>query len=138
MKKMINTLLMGALLSAFCIGTFAESGIISEYKKIMQKKAEAKTSPEKLKAQLEKTLTKSLQNAMFRYHNYRDYLEIVTKDFKYEKSKEDDYTYYIKFKNYIGFFSFRNDPKQYFTYPRRQKLIILPGTKPIKSKNKKK
>ena len=98
MKKVIQILLIGSLMSWFSINAFAEGGIISEYKKIMQKKGEDSKSPEVLKAQLESTLTKSLQNAMFRYHNYQDYLTIKSKDFKYEKAKEDNYTYYIKFK----------------------------------------
>ena len=114
----------------FAFTSLVHSGpIFEEYKKIEADKRLHKNSPEKLKAQLEKTLLGSLKITMLKFFDYPDYEDIGSADFAYESIGEARFTYYVKYKTFLGYFIYANDPSQYFLTPIKVKFTNKPGTK---------
>ena len=70
--------------------------------------------------------------AMLKFFDYPGYNEITISDFTYESIEEAKFTYYIKYKTFLGYFVYANDPGQYFLTPIEVKFISKPGTKLVR------
>lgn len=81
------------------------------------------------KQQLERTLTRSLRLVMLRKYQYEDYDKITSSDFEYEKSDINEYTYFVKYQDYVGYFSYSSDPQEYYTMPRDYRIYKKPQEK---------
>ena len=124
------------LFFVFVLSSLTYSGpVFEEYKKVEKEKRLRKNTPAKQKAQLKKTLLISLKAAMLKFFDYPDYDEISENDFIYELVKGDTFTYYVKYKTFLGYFIYVNDPSQYFLTPIEVRFISKPGTKLVRREN---
>lgn len=117
------------LLSLFVVSSLFAGPLRDEYYETRSKIEESGGLNDKdgRKKQLEETLTRSLRLVMLRKYQYPEYDKITAGDFEYEKSEINDYTYFIKFKEYIGYFSFSSDPAEYYSMPRDYRLYEKPS-----------
>ncbi|RME93476.1 MAG: hypothetical protein D6767_00890 [Candidatus Hydrogenedentota bacterium] len=132
MKKVTTAILLLGLISTISAGPIKD-----EYYKVENTLRNLKDTPEKRKAQLERTLVYSVRMAMKRLFNDQDWNKITIKDFQYERSDLNPHMYYIKYKTYIGYFVFPNSPEYYLVLPSEQKFLDkrkAQGQKPAKTK----
>lgn len=120
-QRIILSMGITCLITAF--SSLSAGPIKNEYYKVVDQKKNAKDTPEKRKAQLEETLVYAMRMAMHRLFNDPDASKITVKDFQYERSDLNPYMYYIKYKNYIGYFIFPNNPEYYLLIPAEQKFL---------------
>ncbi|MDH5717878.1 MAG: hypothetical protein OEZ22_09595 [Spirochaetia bacterium] len=92
---------------------------------------------DKKKNQLEQTLLVSLKRAVLNYYQDPDYENIKVSDFKYEKASDDNFTYYVQYKNYYAYFSFSISPELYLTYPLKYKIVQNDESKKSKKQEQK-
>ena len=136
MRKNLSILITA--ISLFVAFSPAFSGAIKdEFYKTMNDLKNTKTSPESRKKQLEETLLVSLQSAMFRFFLDPDANKIKTSDFTYEKSEVDANTYYIRYKDFVGYFTYSTSPELYLSLPIEQKLISKAGKTSMNNNSKK-
>ncbi len=137
MKRIVFTATLGLLASSLFAGP-----IMEEYYKLEKEIADSRKTDESQKKQLETTLLKSLQRSLARYYKYKDAEKLTASDFQYEASETDPNTFFVKFKDFTGYFSYHNDPRLYTSFPWDEKLIVKPGTEfekeelPIDNKKK--
>ncbi len=108
--------------------TFA-GPIKDEFFKTVNDIEKLEETEEARKKQIQETIELSLKRALLRYYNYREFDKIKVTDSNYEQSDMDKYTYYIKYEQFIGYFSYSNDPGKYFSYPRDERILIKPEAK---------
>ena len=97
--------------------------IEDEYFNVREQIESSSDTPKQRKEQLEETIEKSLQRALFRHYDYANWEQIKISTENYEQSRHDLFTYYVQFEDYVGFFSFKNDPELYLCYPREEKIL---------------
>gem|GEM_PF-1417506 len=118
------------IISFITAAGFAFAGPIKdEFFKTVNDIEKLEETEEARKKQLAETIELSLKRALLRYYNYRETDKIKITDSNYEQSDMDKYTYYIKFEQFIGYFSYANDPGKYFSYPRNERILIKPEAK---------
>lgn len=117
------------LLLAMGISSLAAGPLRDEYYQVRKEVNDAENSgdQEARKTQLEETLTRSLRLVMLRRYQYSDYDKIKPGDFEYEESEINKYTYFIKFKGYVGYFSFSSDPAEYYSMPKDYRMYQKPS-----------
>ncbi|AFM10830.1 hypothetical protein [Turneriella parva] len=122
MKKQ---LLMFALL---CAGAASLSAgpIRDEFFKTKDDIEKGKDTPEMRKQFLETNIQRSLRRLLVRYYGYQTPEKVKISASNYEQSEKDKLTYYFKFEEYVGFFTFSNDPEYYYAVPRDEKIITKP------------
>ena len=97
--------------------------IEDEYFKVREQIEASGDTPKQRKEQLEQTILKSLQRSLFRHYDYENWEQIKITTDNYEQSRHDLFTYYVQFEDYVGFFSFKNNPELYLCYPREEKIL---------------
>lgn len=118
----------GLLLGLFVFTASVMAGPIEdEYNKTVDDLANAENTPENRKAQLEKTLNAALVRGLVRYHTAADAKDAKISD--YEKSEADPFTIFFRYKDFIGFFRYQNDPEKYFSFPVEERIIKKPQKK---------
>ena len=124
MKNFFILLFISGLASAVYSGP-----IFEEYTQIEREKRIEKNNNIKQKNQLKKTLLSSLKLTMLKFFDYPEHEKISIADFSYETTEEAKLTYYVKYKDYLGYFVYNNDPGQYFLTPVEVKFVSKPGVK---------
>ncbi len=100
--------------------------IYDAYKKIEEKIDKEKDGAIDKKKQLEETLLKSLKSALVKSYHYADYDGIALPEMQYEIAEGIENAYYVKYKDFLAYFSYSQDPRLYYMFPLEQKVIIDP------------
>ena len=100
--------------------------IYDAYKKIEEQINKEKNGAIDKKKQLEETLLKSLKAALVKSYNYADYDGIALPEMQYEMAEGIENAYFVKYKDFLAYFSYSQDPRLYFMFPLEQKVIIDP------------
>lgn len=124
MKK--YTIIIASLLFA---GVIFAGPIKDEFFKTVHDIEKLDSTEEARKKQLQSTIELSLKRALLRYYNYPEHSKIKVTEDNYEQSDMDKFTYYIKYEQFIGYFSYSNDPAKYFSNPRDERILIKPDKK---------
>ena len=111
--------------SAFQLSSFA-GPIYDAYKKIEQQIFSMDDDPVKKSQQLRDTLLKSLKSALVKFYNYQNYEDVVASEMTYELAQETKNAYYVKYKNFFAYFTYRQDPKLYYVSALEQKIVTNP------------
>lgn len=126
---------LALLALAYFVSIPVYSGPIEdEYNRTRDEIEKLKDNPQLRKEQLEKTLTRSLQRALLRYFNYPEYDKAELKEGSYERSEIDPYTYYYKYKDFVGYFTYSVDPEKYLAVPVSEKILQKPTGKAASSR----
>ncbi len=103
--------------------------IEDEYNRTRDEIEKMRETPEMKKEQLQRTLNRSLQRALLRYYNLPDYDKAELAEGSYERSEVDPYTFYYKYKDYVGYFTYSVDPEKYLAVPVSEKILLKPSAK---------
>ncbi|MCS6983897.1 MAG: hypothetical protein NZM25_02065 [Leptospiraceae bacterium] len=114
--------------------TLLAGPIEDEYNRTRDEIEKLRDNAQLRKEQLEKTLSRSLQRALLRYFNDPDYQKAELKEGNYERSEIDPYTYYYKYKDYVGYFTYSVDPEKYLAVPIAEKILQKPTAKAASSR----
>lgn len=118
MKNIINSTLLILMPCLIWAGPIED-----EYFQVREQIEASADTPKQRKEQLEETLEKSLQRALLRHYDYANWEQIKITTDNYEQSRHDLFTYYVKYEDFVGFFSFQNNPELYLCYPREEKIL---------------
>ncbi len=118
------------VISFFILGLFSSSmagPIYEEFKKRQADIQKLRYGQSSQKRQLDYNLYISIKRALKRWFDYADSDKIKASDLTYEKSGHHELTFYVKYKEFIGYFTYHSDPSIYFVLPIQEKLILPPG-----------
>ncbi len=73
---------------------------------------------------LSNNLLYATRRALRRYFLDPDWEKVQAKDIQYERSENDPFAFYIKYKNYIGYVVYEYDPEKFYQFPRREDFYI--------------
>lgn len=79
--------------------------------------------------QEKKTLLVAMQEALARGYRLKDAHKITENDITVEQHEQNTLLYYVKYKQFIGQFRYKNAPSKYFSLPVESKVLLKPGTK---------
>jgi len=102
--------------------------IRDDYFKTRDDLEKSKDTPEMRKQFLETNIQRSLRRLLVRYYGYPTPEKVKISASNYEQSEKDKLTYYFKYEDYVGFFTFSNDPEYYYAVPREEKILQKPKT----------
>ena len=141
MKKQEDIMCFMKYITVFCLSLFfvltnLYSGpIYEEFKKL--ERQHAQPDIQRAKKNLETNLLISLRRALELYYDYKPEKKLSTADIKYEAAEKEKFTYYVKYKNFIAYFTFIGDPSSKPQYPIQEKVIKRTSTnRPINKTNK--
>ncbi len=107
-------------------GIFA--GEVYEQFKETQKEIDALHSVEKKEQEnLHTSLLSAFKSKLVSYYKYKDAHKMTMQEIQFEKSEDNDFTYYIKYKDFVGYFKFPNNPKENLSIPIQEKILLKPG-----------
>lgn len=125
------------LITFFCTAGLLFAGAIQDdYKQAERDIAAMTNTAEGRKAMLELNLTRSLQRHLLRNLDNPDYEKATVTEGNYEKLEMDatqkrrdglyNFTYYVKYNDYVGYFVFSNDPERYYSVPFEERFLKKP------------
>ena len=118
-----------AILATLTITTTVSSGEIQKkYLEMREQVEDSVLSAEKKKVTLEKNLYIAMKLSTLRYFKYCDYKNVQIVSENYEKSEINPYMYFFQYKDFTGYFIFKNNPEKYQQLPEDEMILIQPGT----------
>jgi hypothetical protein len=124
MKQIISITLASAVL----ITSVFAGPIRDDYFKTRDDIEKGKDTPESRKMFLETNIQRSLRRILVRKMDYVNPEKIKITASNYERSEKDNLTYYFKFEEFVGFFTFSNNPEYYYAVPSSESVVQKPKT----------
>ena len=116
------------MVSTLSFYTFIVAGpIYDDFKKTQEEIAKSKNDPALLKIQLDQNILTSLQRSLVATYAYEGVEDIKIENIQYEASETEQFTYYVKFQDFVGFFTYFSNPEIFYMLPIREELLTKPG-----------
>ena len=123
MKKYVSLVFIFFILTIIWVPALPAGPLQDKFKVLEEKENNANPDPALRQTQLKSTLTKSMRIGLVSYFSYAKYADVTSKDITYEMVVNDKFAYYVKYKQFIGYFIYSQDPALYYVSPFKQKFL---------------